>query len=132
MDERHFRRMRTFDGGKETDWKEWGFQFRVAVTASNLHVAKVMSWIENQADEASQEDIVLEFKDAEYIDRLGCELYDILCMLLTGEPLLTIQGAKDMNGFRAWQKLVMKYHPVTPARGGCVCSRPSHPRRRSP
>jgi hypothetical protein len=116
MDERHFRRMKTFDGTKETDWKEWGFQFRVAVRASSRDVSKVMDWIESQTEEVDRESIVDEFQDGDYVDRMSSDLYDVLCMLLGGEPLMTIQGIKDMNGFRAWQRLVMKYHPVTPAR----------------
>ena len=116
MDERHFRRMKNFDG-KEADWKEWKFQLRVAVRANSNDVAKVMDWVEVQTgSEIDRQALIEEFNDADYIDQLGRELYDVLCMLLSGEPSLLIQGVRDFDGFQAWHKLVRKYSPITPAR----------------
>ncbi len=116
MDERHFRRMKTFDG-KEADWKEWKFQLRVAVRANSNDVAKVMDWVEVQTGpEIDRQALIEEFHDADYIDQLGRELFDVLCMLLGGEPSLLIQGVRDFDGFQAWHRLIRKYSPVTPAR----------------
>ena len=116
MDERHFRRMKNFDG-KEADWKEWKFQLRVAVRANSNDVAKVMDWVEVQTgSEIDRQALIEEFNDADYIDQLGRELCDVLCMLLGGEPSLLIQGVRGFDGFKAWHKLIRKYSPITPAR----------------
>ena len=116
MDERLFRRIKRFDGSKNVEWKEWGFQFRVAAKASNPDAVRILECVENQTDEVSAEQIVEQFGESEYVEKMSNELFDMLCMLVEGEPLMSIQGIKDGNGFRAWQRLVMKYNPVTPAR----------------
>ena len=48
MDERHFRRMKNYDG-KETDWKGWKFQLRAAIRAASNDLARVFDWVEVQS-----------------------------------------------------------------------------------
>ena len=76
-----------------------------------------MDWVEARTGtEIDRQDMIGEFHDADYIDQLGRELFDVLCMLLGGEPSLLIQGVRDFDGFQAWHRLIRKYSPVTPAR----------------
>ena len=48
MHEKMFRRMEAFTGG-DGEWKQWLFNFGIAMTSANVHVAKVMRLIELEA-----------------------------------------------------------------------------------
>ena len=48
LHEKMFRRMEAFTGG-DTEWKEWLFNFGIAMTSAKVHVAKVMRHIELEA-----------------------------------------------------------------------------------
>ena len=88
-------------GGKETQWKEWAFQFRVAIKAMEGTVAEIMSKVEVDEDGHKLEDLELEHSNLEVTKAAG-ELYDLLCLCLRGDPLALVQGVTSMNGFEAW------------------------------
>ena len=48
-------RVDTFQG-KETQWKEWAFQFRVAIKAMESRAAEIMAKVETQEDARVLED----------------------------------------------------------------------------
>ena len=103
LDPKGMSRVDTFSG-KDSQWREWAFQLRVAIKAMDAEVADIMSRCE--ADEAAHklEDLELEFESLS-VTKVAGELYDILCLCLTGDPLILVQGVISMNGFEAWGKL---------------------------
>ena len=107
-------RVDTFSG-KETLWREWSFQFRVAIKAMGSRVAEIMERSEQEEEVTSLEDLELEYERLDATKAAG-ELYDLLCLCLKGDPLIRVQGVTSMNGFEAWNRLCRRFNPVTPAR----------------
>ena len=114
LDAKGVARVESF-GGKEAQWKEWAFQFRVAIKAMEGTVAEIMSKVETDEDGHKLEDLELEHSSLEVTKAAG-ELYDLLCLCLRGDPLVLVQGVTSMNGFEAWGRLYRSFNPVTPAR----------------
>ena len=114
LDPKGMNRVDAFSG-KESQWREWAFQLRVAIKAMNSEVADIMSRCETDEDAHKLEDVELEFEDLAVTKAAG-ELYDILCLCLKGDPLILVQGVTSMNGFEAWGRLYRRHNPVTPAR----------------
>jgi hypothetical protein len=99
--EKSYSKVAKFDG-KESGWRQWAFQFRVATTAA------LMEKVQGMKDVANIEDLVLgdEYQGlAEEMTEKATELYDILCLQCEGEALQVVQSITDMDGFAAWQKL---------------------------
>ena len=118
LDERYFRRIKVYEG-KDTEWKEFQFQLKVAVRAASPEVAKLMEHVEKVGDEVDIDDLAMEFVDFKNVpdfEKAAGEVYDMLCLLVHGEASLVVQGIVDMNGFEAWRQLHWKYNPTTPAR----------------
>ena len=116
LDERYFRRLLPFEGVNQS-WKDWSFQFKAAVKVASKDVAEIIDWIERQQGDVCVDEVILHTHgDEDNMKKLASELYDVLCMLLKGEPLLLLQGIVGMDGFKAWQKINQKYNPVTPAK----------------
>ena len=107
-------RVDTF-GGKEAQWREWAFQFKVAVKAMDASVAEILSKTEVDEDAHKLEDLELEYGSLE-VGKAAGELYDLLCLCLKGDPLVLVQRVTSMNGFEAWGRLYRRHNPVTPAR----------------
>ena len=101
--------------GKESQWREWSFQLRVAVKAMEGVAAEIMSRVEQDDTAHDLAALELEFASKD-ITKLSGELYDILCLCLKGDPLVLVQGVTSLNGFEAWGKMYRRYNPVTPAR----------------
>ena len=57
-------RVDTFTG-KDAQWREWAFQFNVAVKAMNTSVAEILSKVEVEEDGHKLEDLELEFANLE-------------------------------------------------------------------
>ena len=87
--------------GKDAQWREWAFQFKVAIKAMNTSVADVLAKVEVEEDGHKLDDLELEFGSLEVENAAG-ELYDLLCLCLKGDPLVLVQGVTSMNGFEAW------------------------------
>ena len=101
--------------GKEAHWKEWAFQFRVAIKAMESRASEIMAKVETQENAHVLEDLELEYSNLD-VTKVAGELYDLLCLCLKGDPLILVQGVTSMNGFEAWGKLYRRFNPVTPAR----------------
>ena len=101
--------------GKEAQWREWSFQFKVAIKAMNASVAEMISKVEVDEDAYKIDDLELEYTGIEAGKAVG-ELFDLLCLCLKGDPLVLVQGVTSMNGIEAWGKLYRRFNPVTPAR----------------
>ena len=101
--------------GKESQWREWSFQLRVAVKAMEGTMAELMARVEGDENAYDLQPLELEFTNINVTKAAG-ELYDILCMCVKGDPLILIQGVTSMNGLEAWGRLYRRYNPVTPAR----------------
>ena len=114
LDAKGVSRVETF-GGKEAQWREWAFQFRVAIKAMHNEVAGIMAKVEVEEEGHKLEDLALEFSSLEVTKAAG-ELCDVLCLCLRGDPLVLVQGVTSMNGFEAWEKWYRSFNPVTPAR----------------
>ena len=118
LDERQFRRLRPFEG-KEGEWKEWCFQFKVAVRAANSSIGKILEEAEKKTLEVDIQELESGLAELELevdFEKGAEELFDTLCMLVQGEPSLIVQRVEGMNGFEAWRQLHRKYNPTTPAR----------------
>ena len=107
-------RVDTF-GGKDAHWREWAFQFKVAIKAIDNSVAEILAKVEVEEEAHKLEDLELEFGNLE-VEKAAGELYDLLCLCLKGDPLALVQGVTSMNGFEAWGRLYRRHNPVTPAR----------------
>ena len=121
LHEKMFRRVEAFAGG-DAEWKEWFFNFGIAMTSANVHIAKVMRDIENEGKTEVTVEMVraaaaLEEWSDEWTIRAESDLFGLLCMLTKGEANTTVRSAEERNGFVAWAKLYQKYNPKTPARG---------------
>jgi hypothetical protein len=114
LDERHFRRVDKFDG-TEKQWKDWCFQLKAAVRATDRTVMKIMEHVEREKEDMSAEDLDVHFVD-DGAERLGSELYDLLCSITSGEAMTIVRGETSMNGFIAWRRIYQRYAPSTPAR----------------
>ena len=101
--------------GKDGQWREWAFQFRVAVKAMEASTVEILNKVERDETAHVLSDLELEFGEVD-VTRLASELYDVLCLCLKGDPLVLVQGVLSMNGFEAWGRLYRRYNPVTPAR----------------
>ena len=116
IDERNFRRVDKF-GGDEKGWKDWSFQVKAALRGTSKIAAEVINWVERATGEITEEDVETQFvEEGDVIEKLGAELYDLLCSITGGEALTIVRAAVDMNGFLAWMALHRRYSPVTPAR----------------
>ena len=114
LDSKGVARVESF-GGNEAQWREWAFQFRVAIKAMESTVAEIMSKVEVEEDGHKLEELELEHSSLEVTKAAG-ELYDLLCLCLRGDPLVLVQWVTSMNGFEAWGRLYRRFNPVTPAR----------------
>ena len=77
--------------GKESQWREWAFQLRVAIKAMDGAAADIMSRVEHDDNAHELAALELEFANKD-IAKLSGELYDILCLCIKGEPLVLVQG----------------------------------------
>ena len=75
-------RVETFNG-KEGQWREWAFQFRVAIKAMDSWVAEIMTKEEGKETNSTIEDLELEYGNLD-VSKVAGELYDLLCLRVRG------------------------------------------------
>ena len=114
LDPKGVSRVETF-AGKEKGWKEWSFQFKVAIKAMDGRASEIMGKCESDEQGHDISSLELEYATLD-VGKVAGELYDLLCLCLRGDPLILVQGVTTMNGFEAWGKLYRRFKPVTPAR----------------
>ena len=79
--------------GKESQWREWAFQLRVAIKAMSSEAAEIMARTEVSEDARKLEDLKLDFESLA-VTKVAGELYDLLCLCLRGDPLILVQGSQ--------------------------------------
>ena len=112
MTEKGFKRVEEFKG-EEAKWKNWAFKFKTATRAQELMVVQVMEEVEKMEEEVETDDnFDIQRPGINCVAR-AAELYEVLCMMCTGEALNIVQGVGQGDGFAAWQKLHSMYCPRT-------------------
>ena len=76
----NFRRVSTFSGKVEA-WAEWSFVFKASSRGSCLEVCQIIEWLERQEMGVSTEQISQTFMSVNNVEKLGVELFDLLCTL---------------------------------------------------
>ena len=114
MTEKNFK---SFDQFERGNWKEWSFQFKVALRASSTKACELATEAEQLTRpitmEAGNLDVGVDDMSA---DRIGAELYDVLAMIVKGEPCAAIRRVSGRSGLGAWRWLRPKTKPSTPWR----------------
>ena len=63
--------------GKGTQWREWSFQFRVAIKAMEGKAADIVAKVETEEEGYKLEDLELEFVSLD-VTKLAGEMFDLL------------------------------------------------------
>ena len=82
--------------GKESQWREWACQLRVAIKAMSSEAAEIMARSEVSEDARKLEDLKLDFESLA-VTKVAGELYDLLGLCLKGDPLILVQGVTSMR-----------------------------------
>ena len=105
LTEKAYRRLDKFNGD-DSAWKSWEFDFKIATRAAAPKVLEVMERAAISPGVVTG--AMVEADDSLAYDGMverGAELYEILCMLITGSAKMMIKEAPDGDGFAAWQLL---------------------------
>ena len=115
-----FNRLDKFMGGEEK-WKEWSFDFKIAVKAQSVKVERAMRMTE-RAGEMTMDELRVADVDGETrgeyrdIEESGGDLYQQLVMLTDGEAKMIVKSVVESDGYKAWGRLHAKYNKRTLAR----------------
>jgi hypothetical protein len=116
LDERHFRRVDKFDGSTKANWKEFSFQFKVAVGMAS---PKARAYLEDIQKAGKSMDFAEVFENGagdEQVEKMGTELYAMLSSLVAGEAMTVVRGVLSGDGWLAWSKVSIRFDPRTPAK----------------
>jgi hypothetical protein len=119
LDERFFRRVEKFDGTGKNNWREFSFQFKVAVGMCNPKARMYLEEIQKAGKDVNFDMIFSEAVDQEdknQVEKIGHELYAMLSSLVSGEAMTVIRGVLTGDGWLAWAKLSARFDPRTPAK----------------
>jgi hypothetical protein len=88
--EKAFKRVDNFSG---VNWKEWSFQFKVALKSTSPDAHRLVERAERETGQVAITDIELEdgFTDVD-VGRISTELFDVLAMLVKGEAFAVVRG----------------------------------------
>ena len=115
LDERHFRRVKVFEGDAKS-WKDWVFQFKTQVRSADHCAGSILDKIQALVSGDPDWDVLFVDEDAPKVDKIGAGLFSVLTTLMQGEPLTLIKGVPHGNGWMAFKKLWDRYNPRTLAR----------------
>ena len=125
IDSRCFDRLGKFDGGEEK-WREWSFDFKIAVNAQCRKVGYAMGMAEegivHRAGELTMDELIQRdvsgAGEGKYdgIEDTGGELYQQLVMMTEGEAKMLVKSVGECDGYKAWARLYAKYNKRTLAR----------------
>ena len=115
---KHFHQVDKFK--EPSDWREWQYQFIVAVKAASPAVGETMEKVQKlELDEitaaAIDGEVDIEDSDRTTMARSKGELFSVLTLWTKGEPNQIVRGVLDQDGFVAYKKLYDRYNPRTPA-----------------
>ncbi len=89
-------------------WKDWSYDFNVALGAQSPEMKKTLEVVEGYPDEQNIKNAKdLDPERAERIDlgQRAAEIFQILDMKTEGEAKLMVKIAEDQDAIRAWQKV---------------------------
>ena len=116
LQEKDFRRVEKFSGGEDA-WKAWEFDFKVALRAADAVMGEALEAAELESKMVTIANF-MELDDIKWdgLEERSKELYDILCMLTTGEAKAIIREVPGGDGVMAWQLMTKAYARKTLAR----------------
>ena len=104
--------------GEDGKWKEWWYQFVVATNAYDEKTAAIMEAVEKmELTEVTTEDILLELaqEQAAWVEGTKSGLFNVLCLMTSGEANSLVRSCMDKNGYTAWKRIYDRFNPRTPA-----------------
>ena len=112
LSEKDFRRVDKFSG-HEVDWLSWEFDFKIAMRSACPQAAQAVAHAEAHMD-IEVTGALLESDPQIGKDMVGmvsrsAELYEVLCMLTTGDAKTLIRNIISADGLVAWQTLRKTY-----------------------
>ena len=125
-----FTRMTKFSKGEE-DFKDWNFDFAVALGSECpelLHNLKVIETMPEEMTTRSVYDLDVDRADRMGLDKLSKELYEVLVMITEGEAKMMIRSVPDQDGILAWHRLYRHYNRKTLARVLRIHREAMHPK----
>ena len=112
LTEKDFRRVDKFNGD-EADWKAWEFDFKIALRSASPQVSKAVDLVEGNLNvEATGALLELDQVHGDAMagmEERAAELYEVLCMLTTGDAKSLIRNIAEADGIAAWQVLKKTY-----------------------
>jgi hypothetical protein len=116
LDERYFRRVEKYDGTGKTSWREFSFQFKVAVGMVNPKARMLLEEIQKAGKAVDFQHIFMGEATEDQVEKMGAELYAMLSTLVAGEAMTVVRGVVSGDGWLAWSKLNIRFDPRTPAK----------------
>jgi hypothetical protein len=122
LDERFFRRVEKFDGTAKANWREFSFQFKVAVGMANPKARNILEEIQRKGKDVNfmeifKGDLEGEMETmTEHAEKMGHELYAMLSSLVSGEAMTVLRSITTGDGWLAWSRLSIRFDPRTPAK----------------
>jgi hypothetical protein len=122
LDEHHLRRVDKFDGTSKSNWREFSFQFKVAVGMVNPKARGMLEEIQKAGKAVDFGKIFNSDMDGEsdqmkeHVEKMGSELYAMLSSLVSGEAMTVVRGVMTGDGWLAWSRLNIRFDPRTPAK----------------
>ena len=112
LTEKDFRRVDKFNGD-EADWKAWEFDFKIALRSASPQVSKAVDLVEGNLNvEATGSLLEVDQVHGDAMagmEERAAELYEVLCMLTTGDAKSLIRNIAEADGIAAWQVLKKTY-----------------------
>ena len=109
IQEKDFRRVDKFSGG-EDDWKAWEFDFKVSARAADAILVEAVEVAEIESKDITAADFSeLEDQKWDGLEDKSGQLYDILCMLTSGEAKSVIREVPGGDGTTALQALAKSH-----------------------
>ena len=113
LDERYFRRVEKLES--HNNWKDSSFQFATAVGAADPQLKKMMDLVTRAGRNPNWDDIFEDNSDEEILTASN-QIYSALCLLVGGEAMTIVRGVPVGEGWLAWNKIVSRLDPKTPAK----------------
>ena len=117
IEEKHFKRIETFEDGVEK-WKKFSSQVKIIVNSKDKILKKAMEEAEITSNSKEIDESVW-YETGDYqgqnMERKASELFEVLCLVCSGEALNLIENMEHGDGVKAWHHLCKKYNSDTMA-----------------
>ena len=112
LEERHFRKMDTFDGDK-SKFRHWVFDLGVAIGRVDRRLADELERLVIREKEDKWDPVLDPEVDRELYEKYTGEVYGVLCSLTSGEAKALVRGIMDggfgQDGYRALAALNRRF-----------------------